>query len=185
MPKGNDRAVGERTPNGKKEREEILIEWQVHAARERPVTAVGVIAVLSVVTGIGWSWVHPLTGLLAGIILLRSVAEFLLPVTFRLTSAGVSLESFLTSRFVPWERLKRVTLLTVGVHLSPFEQPHLLDGVRGVILPCDENKDRVFALCREMIRGRKDARGRRHRRCASTKGMAKGCHNIEGEQKGC
>ncbi|MCS7222957.1 MAG: hypothetical protein NZ959_00145 [Armatimonadetes bacterium] len=134
--------------NGKTEPErKILMEWTAHRAKERPLIAIGVILVIATALAIGWTWVHPLISVMISYLLLKTLAEFLFPVTYRLTEAGVTGEAFLLHRFFPWERVRRVTLVEEGVHLSPFSEPHTLDGIRGFFLFCPENKDQVFELC--------------------------------------
>lgn len=73
-------------------------------------------------------------GLVGPALVLLWVADYLLPVTYRLTEEGVEVRQLLPRAFLPWERVRRCVVTEEGLFLSPLSRPSRLDAYRGVLL---------------------------------------------------
>lgn len=132
--------------------EAALAEWTVHLARSSPSKLWGVGGGSAVAALFGWmafrGWVGAALG--AGLVL-SAVAEFLLPVRYRLTTHGAYCSYGLARLAIPWPSVRRVILGANSVRLSPFRTPSRLDAFRGVELrfgdaDSDSGRDRVLSI---------------------------------------
>jgi len=109
--------------------------WTIHLAARRPRLAAAVLVAIA----LGLAGIHALGApalvlLLAALLLLGSVAEFLLPVTYTLDADGAHARHFGSHRILPWPRVRRVYLLPDGINLSPLTTPGWAESYRGVML---------------------------------------------------
>jgi hypothetical protein len=130
--------------------EAVLAEWTVHLARSQPAKLLGIAAAIAAASCLGWmafdGWVGALLG---GVLLLSAVAEFLLPIRYRLTTNGAYCSYGLARLMIPWRSVRRIIEGTQSVRLSPFRTPSRLDAFRGVELRYPEQ---VEGLSAEMVR---------------------------------
>jgi len=109
--------------------------WTVHLAAKQPGKAVVVVLVilfaLFAVQALGGSWALML---LAAVLLIGAVAEFLFPVTYTFDDQGAHARRIGSHRILPWERLRRVYLRPNGIQLSPLASRGWADAFRGVML---------------------------------------------------
>jgi hypothetical protein len=82
---------------------------------------------------------HPLTLLLPLGALTSSMAEYLFPVSYRLTTRGAYANCFLSRLYLAWPNVKRARYGDDGVFLSPLLRPSRLDDFRGIRLCCKDN----------------------------------------------
>ena len=126
--------------------------WTIHLAARRPWRAVG--AVLFIIFGLFALHVMGASGVvlaLAAVILLVSIAEFLLPVTYSLDADGAQVKLLGSRRIFLWARVRRVYLRRNGVQLSPFTMPNWLDNYRGMLLR-DSHPADLLARVRAWLR---------------------------------
>jgi len=109
------------------------VEWRVHLARKEPrgLILVGVVAALSGLLGLLKGVTFAVLG---PVLVLLWVADYLFPITYRLTEEGVEVRQFLPRSFMPWGRVKRCVRVKEGLFLSPFPRPSRLEAYRGVLL---------------------------------------------------
>ncbi|MHB9025605.1 MAG: hypothetical protein ACYC7E_15790 [Armatimonadota bacterium] len=109
--------------------------WTIHAAARKPAKAAVAVLIILVallaVNALGGTWVHLV---LAALLLVGSIAEFLFPVTYTLDAAGAHSRHLGSHRVVPWERVRRVSLRPRGVKISPLPAPGWAEAYRGVLL---------------------------------------------------
>lgn len=114
------------------------VRWTAHPAKRRPqdLFLVGAVVLLSM-----WAVLvtleSPLLTGLAGVILLVSVAPFLVPTHYRLDDDGVEARRLWTCRRRVWRELRRVQVGRGAALVSPFARPSWLDRHRGVLLYFD------------------------------------------------
>jgi hypothetical protein len=121
----------------------------VHPARERPlvavlvilfVTAIGVLAGQTI--GLAWaSW-------LFAAILLGSISSFLLPTTYELDEAGITVRHALTARRRLRKQIRRVDIGSEAALLSPYRTPRRLDRFRALLVPLRGAPPEALALLR-------------------------------------
>lgn len=124
--------------------------WRIHRLRQEP-HRLGLVAAAYGAALLLWTLVfpHPLTLFLPLVALTSAMAEYLFPVTYRLTTRGAYAGCFLSRLFLPWPEVRRATYGADGVHLSPFTRPTRLDGFRGVRLAfAPGNADAVLETVR-------------------------------------
>lgn len=132
--------------------------WSVHLAARRPGRAVVVLLVIlfalfGVAALVPHSWNAAgriLLVVLSAILLLGSIAEFLLPVTYTLDEAGAHARYWGSHRVISWARVRRVYLRSDGIHLSPLAARSWADAYRGVTLRTPA-RDAVLAQVRDWL----------------------------------
>jgi len=118
---------------------QVLAEWTVHLARLQPAKLVGIAAGMIAAFALGCmafeSWVGGALG--AGLVS-SAVAEFLLPIRYRLTTDAAHCSYGLARLMIPWQSVRRVIVGSSSLRLSPFAGPSRLDAFRGVELRWDD-----------------------------------------------
>jgi len=131
------RVAASAEPRNAEEQECVLLEWRVHLLRRDPrrVWAVPAAATLAAALGYGitGSWFLALLGI---VLVTAAASEYLLPITYRLTTSGVYAAYGLARLQMEWSRVGRVLDGEGRVKLSPFTKPTPLDNVRGIVLWC-------------------------------------------------
>ena len=94
-----------------------------------------------------WRGLVPALGTL--FVLVSAVAEFLFPVTYRLSPQGAELRGLLQHRAIAWTEVRRAYCLPFGVKLSPLDRPGRLEPFRGLLLRFAENDSQVLAFIRQ------------------------------------
>jgi hypothetical protein len=93
---------------------------------------------------------HPLTLLLPLGALTSAMAEYLFPVSYRLTNRGAYANCFLARLSLSWPEVKRARYGDDGVFLSPLSRPSRLDNFRGIRLSFAEgNAETVLETIRQ------------------------------------
>ncbi|MES2465143.1 MAG: hypothetical protein V4671_31640, partial [Armatimonadota bacterium] len=115
--------------------ENTLISWRIHRLRQNP----RLLPLVALAYGIGlFFWLnlfpHPLTLLLPLGALTSAMAEYLFPISYRLTDRGAYSNCFLSRLYLAWPDVKRARYGDDGVFLSPLLHPSRLDTFRGLCL---------------------------------------------------
>jgi len=124
--------------------------WPVHPARQRPLATLAVSFALILI----WSLVYLVTQswgyvLLAIILLLVSLSQFFLPVTFRVVERGVRREFVGQVVERSWSEVRRIIEDRNGVLLSPFARPSWLDSYRGLYLRFADRRQEIMEYVRK------------------------------------
>lgn len=134
-------------------REGPRLQWTVHLALRHPRKAAAAIAlILAASLAAGYGLRSQLLGLLAGLLLVASISDFLLPMRFRLTDEGVEVRGLLHRRRMAWSQVRRVVPDALGVKLSPLPRPSRLDAYRGIYVWFEGNSEEVLAFIAHHVR---------------------------------
>ncbi|GAB4302365.1 MAG: hypothetical protein Kow0090_17880 [Myxococcota bacterium] len=130
----------------------VLLEWNNHPARERPVAAamlfilIGVAGFLAVVfTGMF------LMGALTFLILLGAFNGFLFPSRYRLTADEIIVSTVWGNQRRPLANYRRVVRERKGALISPFSRPHILDSVRGFYIRKEKGAEDLWAALEKLV----------------------------------
>ena len=129
------------------------VRWTAHPARRRPqdaflVAAVVMISAWAVLVTLGSAFLAAL----AAVILVVSVAPFLLPTHYRLDDDGVEERRLWTRKRRAWSDLRRLQVGPGAALVSPFARRSWLDRYRGLVLYFDgADRDRVVEVLRARI----------------------------------
>lgn len=134
------------------------MSWTIHLAARRPGRAVVALVFILLALFAVAAWVPAAWGvggkvlfiLLAGVLLLGSIAEFLFPVTYTLNADGVHARYPGSYRVLAWSRVRRVYLRPNGIKLSPLVMQNWAESYRGVMLRTSE-RDAVLANIRAWL----------------------------------
>jgi len=125
---------------------EDALVWTVHLARRAPQRAAGAVAVVlagALAAALGFR--SSLAGILTLFLLLASISDYLLPVRYRLSRAGIEAAGLLLRRRMSWKDVRQVRRDPLGVKLSPLLRPSRLEAYRGIYLWFGENEPEVMA----------------------------------------
>jgi hypothetical protein len=134
----------------------VLETWTAHPAKRRPRDVALVAAVVLVtVGGVLGTFHSALFAAIASVLLVVSVAPFLLPTRYVLSDDGIEQRRAGRTRARRWRELRRVEVGREAALVSPFARPSALDRYRGIVVLLDgvdgERRDRVVAILRERI----------------------------------
>ena len=124
----------------------------MHRLREAPQFA-PLVALTYAVAFVLWRLLfpNPVALFIPVFALTGALAEYLFPVTYRLTRKGAHKKCWTPQLFIAWADVKRAGQGTDGVFLSPLVRPSRLDDFRGVRLRFgSENPDDVCQIVREL-----------------------------------
>ena len=112
-----------------------LLTWQVHLLRRYPQRLSILILTLLLAAGCVWMlFRQPLPALVAVLLLLGSVREYLFPFTYSLTVEGVAARGPGLQATLPWKEARRCLRERNAVTVTPLSVPSRLDAFRGVTL---------------------------------------------------
>jgi len=135
------------------------LTFSLHLARRLPRTAAAAIAlILAASLAAGYGLRSPLLGLIAGLLLIASISDFLFPLHYQLTEKGVAARGLLHRRYLAWALVRRVARDELGVKLSPLPRPSRLDAYRGIYVWFEGNSEQVMAYIAHHV-GPEAARG--------------------------
>jgi hypothetical protein len=117
------------------------------------------------VADLRWSWVLPvgilclgalvwwhdggwLLGLVAATALALTMWQYLLPVTYEISSLGVRRYAWGRMRLVPWSAIRAYQLRSTGVILFQRGEPTAIDLVRSLFVPYPRDADEVVVAIR-------------------------------------
>ena len=145
----SDIAVG----SAAKTAEETALAWKIHRLRQHPQYLGRIAAAYGGAVALWWFlFPRPLALIVPLVSLTSALAEYLFPVSYRLTTRGAHLSNGFSQLFIAWKDVRRATIGTDGIYLSPFSvpRPHL-EPFRGVRLRFAEgNADAVTATVRRL-----------------------------------
>lgn len=132
--------------------QEPALSWRVHLARRQPLRA-GACVAAALLAGVaaGLIWQSGSIGLLAGLLVLSSVADFLCPLRYRIDAAGVSRTHLLGLQRIEWSQVRRCYADDQGFKVSPLDRPSRLEAYRGIYLWPDDNAEQVAAALRHYL----------------------------------
>ena len=131
---------------------EPVLSWTVHLAAQDPFKLACSLAATAFVCAAAYWAVGPLGPIAAVMVMLGSLADFLFPVRYEITSTGAACKMFLKSAEMRWENVRRCYLNRDGVKLSPLDRASGLEAFRGVHLRFNGNAERVIEAVRSMRR---------------------------------
>lgn len=114
------------------------LTWRVHLLREDPPKLAGILAAALLVVASAFAVFHNIVpGLVAALLLLVSLAEYLLPLTFTLDPRGAHVACGSVEWLsIEWKAVRSVYRTSYGIKLSPFADPKTarMEQCRGVRL---------------------------------------------------
>lgn len=130
---------------------ESVLTWRVHLLNEEPKRAL--LIAPAVVLGLlaTYAFFHSVLSMaLVLLLLLASLADYLFPVRYEITSEGASCRTLFSRTFIEWRRVKKYYVDAHGIKLSPLARQGRLEAYRGVYLRFGDRKDAVIEVVRRM-----------------------------------
>lgn len=132
-----------------------VLAWRTHRLREEPRRIGLVAAAYGVAFALWWLvFPHPLALFLPVVSLTSALAEYLFPISYRLTTRGAHFANGFARLFLDWRDVKRATVGAQGIHLSPLAHPGgRLAAFRGIRLRfAGENAEEIQETVRRLRR---------------------------------
>jgi hypothetical protein len=105
----------------------------------------GILCVGTMVAWLGGGWV---AGLVAAAALALAVWQFLLPITYEISSLGVRRYALGRMRLVPWSAIRAYQLRTNGLVLFQRPDPVAIDLLRSFFVPNPPDEDELVVAVR-------------------------------------
>ncbi|MBN2056037.1 hypothetical protein JW905_14000 [bacterium] len=129
-----------------------VLEWTVQPVRRQPVRGLLVGAFCLLIWGIVWLWTrNPLFVALSVLFLTVSIAQFYLPVHYRLTEEGAERIYLGFSVLKPWGYFRSIYTDRSGVFLSPFVGRSFFESYRGMYLRAQGNSEEIAEYVRKKM----------------------------------
>ena len=124
---------------------EVILRWQVHLARAQPQKLAVVIGAAVVTAAAAFFWFgNPIPVIVIAFAFVGALSDFLLPVTYELTSTHASAFTRLGKRTMAWKDVRKCYLDDSGVKLSPLARRSRLEAYRGVYLRFGDRREEVL-----------------------------------------
>ncbi|MEN6371034.1 MAG: hypothetical protein ABFD64_03390 [Armatimonadota bacterium] len=125
---------------------DVVLRWQVHLAKEQPRKLMVVIAAIIAMTALSCVWFRsPIAVIVTVLVLVGALSDFLLPMTFVITTKHVSAYTLAGKRMMAWEDVRKCYIDESGVKISPLPKASRLEAYRGVYLRFGDNREEVIA----------------------------------------
>ena len=129
-----------------------VAQWRIHRAARYPARAVVALVVillaLFAIQAIGRS---TLLTILAAVLLIGSIADYLFPTVYTLDKDGAHARHVFSHRLLPWSRVRRVYLRRNGIKLSPLVVAGWVEPYRGVLLQTMDRDATLTAIRQWLI----------------------------------
>ena len=126
------------------------LTWRVHLVARSRQKLPTLLSILLFADGCIWLiFANWLPVFAATLLLLGSVRDYLLPITYTLDDEGATASGFLLHQTLRWSEIERVANGKPGILLSTFAVPSRLDSYRGLLLrpaPTGQPADRETLL---------------------------------------
>lgn len=111
------------------------LEWRVHLLQRDParLPLVGAMLLLGFVA-VYLMFQSFLSAMVAVLLLVASISEYLFPVRYRITAEGVQADALTSRMRLSWQQARRLVPERQSLLVSPLPAPSRLDAFRGVLL---------------------------------------------------
>ena len=136
--------------------ETVVLAWRVHRLRDERWRALPLVLTAYGVALLLWRLVFPtpLALFLPLVALTGALSEYLFPISYRLTDRGVYADCGASRLFLEWADVRRATVGSDGVYVSPLARASRLDSFRGIKLRFHDGNDAVvLETVRSLWRG--------------------------------
>lgn len=129
------------------------LTWSLHLAGRHPRKAAAAVALILLASLVaGYAFASPLLGLLACLLLIASVSDYLFPLHFVLSENGAEARGLIHRRRIAWSQVRRVVRDDLGVKLTPLARPSRLEAYRGIYLWFEGNAEQVMAFIADHVK---------------------------------
>lgn len=129
---------------------QIVLSWTVHLARDCPEKLLISLALAALSAAAGFAVLGTLGACVAVLVMLVSLADFLFPVRYEITSGGAACKMLFRQSAIAWSAVRRCYLDDSGVKLSPLNSKTRLEAFRGVYLRFADNRDQVIETVKSL-----------------------------------
>lgn len=154
----NTNRLGEfhiRMQNAREEKNSVNVDpqmvWSVHLLHQEPKRLLLILPIVLVSLLAGYNIFHSLLSMAVILLLfVASLADFVFPVRYELTTEGAAARTAFSRTFIEWRRVRKYYVDDRGIKLSPLARQGRLEAYRGVYLRFGSNRDEVTAAVRRM-----------------------------------
>lgn len=126
---------------------QIEANWSIHLLQRNPWRIVVLVPIifftLVFLRALSADW---FIIVLALVIFIFAIAEFILPLHYRIDDMGVHMRFFGSHRLLRWTNIRRVYCYKNEIFLSTLAKHSRLEGYRGLLLRCDDTQATLLVL---------------------------------------
>ncbi|MDH7600959.1 MAG: hypothetical protein QHI38_02300 [Armatimonadota bacterium] len=121
-----------------------ILSWTVHLAAADKTKLVVTILVILAASASAWVIIGPVGSVAVVLALTGSVAEFVFPVKYRITTTKVVCSTIFKTTEIEWSRVRNCFLDESGIKLSTVCSRSKLEAFRGMYLRFNGNREQVI-----------------------------------------
>ena len=129
---------------------EPILAWTVHLVRQSPEKLAWIIPLFLGACFCGLTWMGLLGILVVVVALTTTLADFLFPMRYTLTSERAICRRTFGVTEIRWENVKRYYIDDQGIKLSPLRRLTRLEAYRGVYLRFNDNKEEIIEAVKSL-----------------------------------
>ena len=134
--------------------EEEVLAWTVHLARENRSKLAVCVGATVLTSCAAFHVIGPAAAIAVAAVMIASVAEFVFPVTYRITTSGAECRMLLKVSTISWANVRRCYIDDLGIKLSPLDRRSRIETFRGVYLRFSDNRTQVTEAVKRMRESR-------------------------------
>ena len=123
---------------------DVILSWTSHLARKHPIKLALALGLAALSSAAGYFAFGLTTSVAVLIVMLCSLADFLFPVRYEITTEAAEARMLFKSARILWKDVKQCMLDNDGLKLSPLAVPSRREAFRGVYLRFENNEGRVI-----------------------------------------
>lgn len=124
---------------------EVVLEWRVHLAAQKPVKAAFAVMMIAGFLGALFQITHDIVYVAIGIVVfLVASAPFFYPVTYRIDASGVSKLVAGSRRHLEWTRISGYTVSTRGIYFAVGPRSTVFTD-RGMYVMFGDKREEILA----------------------------------------
>jgi hypothetical protein len=145
-------SVDDQSAASEQPHEEVLLSWETHPAKDRPLVAVIVGTFLVVLACLVYLWTESWFFVaITALVLWGSLSQFYVRTKFVFTGNKVKVHYVVNKIEKEWSQYRSFYEDKNGVLLSPFLRPSRLENFRGLYVRFAHNRDQVMEIVKQKI----------------------------------
>lgn len=131
-------------------KEDIILRWNIHLAKESPKKLSVLSIAFSLVVAAAYYAIGNIGAAIVAVVMISSFSDFLFPIKYQISNKEATSRVLFKVCKVSWKNVKHCYLDEYGVKLSTLPNASRLEAFRGVYLRFNNNNDQVIEIIKSL-----------------------------------